>query len=111
MKQLAGAHDIHIQHQRRYSRAEFRALLIQAGLEPLRVTYATSLLLPVIFPMRKLQLLRVKYLGVTPESDVSALPGPLNHLLLNVMRAEARWIASGRSFPAGVSIYGLAVKP
>jgi ubiquinone/menaquinone biosynthesis C-methylase UbiE len=111
MKSMAGAHDLHIKHERRYSDAEFRALLTQAGLKPLHVSYANSLLLPLIFPLRKFQRLRMKHVDTHPSSDISSLPEPLNNLLLNVLRVEARWIASRHRFPAGVSIYGLALKP
>lgn len=110
MKSLRGSHDYYVGHTRRYTTQDMRDMLVQAGLTPLRITYANSLLLPIVFPVRKLQLLRMKLTGAVPGTDIVPLPAPINALFLLVLRLEAWWIGCGRSFPAGVSVYGLATK-
>lgn len=110
LQALRGAHDIVTHSVRRYTAAELRAKLAQVGLQPVRVTYANSLLLPPIFAVRKLQLAGVA-LGAQPQSDVKPAPGPFNTVLAGLLGLEARWIGSGHGFPAGVSVMALAVKP
>lgn len=109
LEALRGPHDIVVHGARRYTAAELRAKLAQAGLKPVRVTYANSLLLPPIFAARRLQSASVAR-GAEPQSDVKAAPGPLNDLLAGLLGLEARWISSGRGFPAGVSVMALAAK-
>lgn len=110
LEALRGPHDTVMHSARRYTAAELRAKLAQAGLQPVRVTYANSLLLAPIFAARKLQSASVAR-GAPPQSDVKAAPGPLNDLLAGLLGLEARWIGGGRGFPAGVSVMALAVKP
>jgi len=110
LEALRGPHDIVTHSARRYTAAELRAKLSQVGLEPVRVTYANSLLLAPIFAARKLQSASVAR-GAQPQSDVKAAPGPLNDLLAGLLGLEARWIGSGHGFPLGVSVMALALKP
>lgn len=107
---LRGPHDIVVHAARRYTAAGLRAKLAQAGLVPVRVTYANSLLLPPILVARRLQSARVRA-GTPPQSDVKAAPGPFNDALAALLGLEGRWISSGRGFPAGVSVMALAAKP
>jgi SAM-dependent methyltransferase len=110
MKLLRGPHDDIVHGVRRYTAAGLSKKMECAHLLPLRLTYANSLLMPLIFLVRKLQMVGVG-LGAAPKSDVRAAPQPINNLLTGLLYLEAGWIGSGRSFPAGVSLFGLAVKP
>jgi SAM-dependent methyltransferase len=105
---LRGPHDTFVHGVRRYTARDLNAKLASAGLLPVRMTYANSLLMPLIFVTRKLQSLRLGAGG--SSSDVSPTPAPVNRLLTLVLDLEAQWIASGRGFPAGVSIFCLARK-
>jgi ubiquinone/menaquinone biosynthesis C-methylase UbiE len=107
---LRGAHDTVVHGVRRYVAPELSEKLRSAGLTLLRVTYANALLLPLIFVSRKIGEAAVR-LGREPGSDVNESSPAVNRTLQSVLGVEAMWIKSGRSFPAGVSIFGLACKP
>jgi SAM-dependent methyltransferase len=110
LKALRGPHDMVVHAARRYNADELRQKMQSAGLVPLRMTYANSFLMPFIFVIRRLQTLGVA-LGSAPKSDVNRTPETINNLLTSLLSFEARWLGSGRNFPAGVSLFGLAVKP
>lgn len=109
LRALRGAHDDFVHGLRRYSAPELAAKLGRAGLTPVRVTYANTLLLPLVFAARRLG----RWLGrpaAAGRSDLRPAPGPLNALLVALLGLEARWIGSGRRLPAGVSLFALAVR-
>lgn len=106
---LRGHHDEVVHGIRRYTAAELRDKLCAVGLSPQRLTYANSLLLPAIFLIRFLQR-RSSGKTASSHSDVRPTPHLLNELLYGLLRLEAAWIGSGRSFPAGVSVIALATK-
>lgn len=108
---LRGPHDAFVHGARRYVASELRAKLVAAGLDALRVTYANSLLMPLIFAVRQAQNLVVRRGWAAGGSDVKAAAGPVHWVLRSLLGLEARWIGAGRGFPAGVSLFGLAVKP
>ncbi len=110
LEALRGPHDIVVHGLRRYHAAELRTKLEQVNLRPVRITYANSLLMPMIFTIRKAQSLGLK-MGGEAKSDVNQTPEPANTILTNLLNLEASWIGGGHSFPAGVSLFGLAVKP
>jgi hypothetical protein len=110
LEALHGPHDTVVHGLRRYTADELRRKMTAVGLRPMRLTYANSLLLPLIFAIRQTQSLAVK-LGSQPQSDVNQTAEPANTILTYLLNLEARWIGSGHSFPAGVSLFGLAVKP
>jgi SAM-dependent methyltransferase len=106
---LRGAHDDFVHGLRRYSAPELARKLAGAGLAPLRITYANSLLLPAVFAARRIG----GWLGrpgAAGRSDLRPAPGPLNALLAALLGLEARWVGSGRRLPAGVSLFALACR-
>ena len=107
---LRGPHDTFVHGIRRYTTNDLKQKMADANLVILRTTYANALLMPLIFAIRKVQSLEVA-LGSTPKSDVTPTPELAAKLLKGVLGVESRWIGSGHSFPAGVSIFCLAVKP
>jgi len=107
---LRGPHDILVHGVRRYTARDIRLKLIGAGLIPLRLTYANSLLMPLAFASRIVQNIGAM-LGRQPSSDVRRSQGVLDRFMLNALRAEARWIGAGRNFAAGVSLFALGRKP
>lgn len=110
LQALRGPHDTVVHAARRYTANELGQKMHQAGLIPLRMTYANSILMPFIFVTRKLQSVRVS-LGSAPKSDVSRTPTQINNFLTRLLGLEASWLGKGHNFPAGVSLFGLAVKP
>jgi SAM-dependent methyltransferase len=108
--QLKGAHDIVGHCVRRYTASELGHRFSEAGLLPDRLEYANSILMPAIFTARKAGGLLMR-LGRAPVSDFNEPSKFVNRALASVLRMEGDWIASGRSFPAGVSLFGIARKP
>ena len=104
---LRGAHDALVHGIRRYSAEDLARKIWKVGMKPNRLTYANSLLLPLIFIIRRAQIIARS----APRSDVQPLPRPLNALLARILALEAAWIGSGHHFVAGVSIICLAAKP
>jgi SAM-dependent methyltransferase len=105
LRMLWGAHDAAVHSRHRYTTREVRALLEGQGLRVLRVTYANTLLFPVIALRRLLDRLTGR-----EGSDVSFLPAPLEWTFGSLLRLEAR-VLPRVSFPLGASVFALARKP
>jgi SAM-dependent methyltransferase len=105
LKILWGAHDAAVHSRHRYTTAEVQALLEGAGLEMVRLTYANSLLFPVLLVRRGLD--RVLHRS---GSDVGFLPAPLEWLFRSLLLTEARLVRHV-SLPVGASVFALARKP
>jgi len=101
---LYGPHDVAFGTGRRYGRAGFVTLVRRAGLTPIRVTYANSLLAPAVVAVRLLQ--RWGVIGFTPELYDE---GGVNRLLGAALRIEASWLRR-RNLPWGISLFVLAKK-
>jgi SAM-dependent methyltransferase len=101
---LWGAHDEAVYSRHRYSRGEVRRLLEGEGLEVLRLTYANSLLFPVIATRRTLDRLLHRH-----GSDVGFLPAPLEWGFRRLLGLEAR-LLRGLSLPIGASVFAVARK-
>ncbi|MBI3761788.1 MAG: class I SAM-dependent methyltransferase [Chloroflexi bacterium] len=102
---LRGAHDRTVHTRHRYTREEVQAKLRTAGLRPVRVTYANTLL---FFPAA---LWRLIQRGTSDEAhtDVRLPSPPVNRALTALLRAEGLWL---RRFdlPIGLSVLALAQK-
>lgn len=96
---LWSAHDVFLQHHRRYSQATLAACADEAGYRIERITYFNTLLLPLAIAVRFIDRL-LKH----DRSSGDATPaGVLNTLLYRIFSAERRWVSHGRS-PCGVSL-------
>jgi SAM-dependent methyltransferase len=104
LEALRGAHDEVVHTRHRFTRSELRTKLQAAGFRIRRVTYANTLLFPIVF-------LRRRFLQAdTAASDVE-LPSPLvNWLLAVLLRAERVWLTRF-DLPIGVSVCAVAAKP
>ncbi|HKZ68511.1 MAG TPA: class I SAM-dependent methyltransferase [Anaerolineales bacterium] len=101
---LRGAHDVVVHTQRRYTAVDLDSKLRAAGFRVHRLTYANTLLFPMILLRRKLKT------GSTETSSDVELPSPVvNRLLELVLRLEKLWL-SHFNLPVGVSLYALASK-
>lgn len=96
---LWSAHDEAHQHHRRYTATQLRARAAAAGLQPLRLGYFNTLLLPMIALAR----LSARLAGRQGGSDAAMPPRPLNALLEAVFAAE-RFVVPHALFPAGTSV-------
>jgi SAM-dependent methyltransferase len=99
---LWSLHDVANHHYRRYSRHSLRMAAIESGWKVNRLTSFNSILLPPA------ALVRIAQRGKRPGSDYTPeiMLGPdwLNTLLEQPLRAEARWLARGRTLPVGLSL-------
>ena len=103
---LRGHHDDAWSTQHRYTAPELIAQLTQAGLKPVRVSYANTLLFPVAAAKRILE-------RVMPPASASdtELPSPwVNRLLTRVLGFEAKLLRRS-NLPFGLSVMALASKP
>ncbi len=99
---LASPHDQVFGTGRRYSRPELWQILEDNGWRPTRLTYANTLLLPLVAATR-LAMRR----GWMPTGTGLETPTPVGRQLQRVLEVEARWLRR-RSLPVGVSLYALA---
>ena len=105
LKVLWGAHDAAVHSRHRYTTGEVRRLLESAGLEIVRLSYANTLLFPLLLVRRGLDRL-LKRSG----SDVGFLPAPLEWAFRNLLFTEAR-LVKHMALPVGASVFALARKP
>ena len=96
---LWSAHDVFLQHHRRYNRATLAACAEAAGYRVERVTYFNSLLLPLAVAVRVIDRLLKRERSSGDATPASAL----NALLYRVFSAERHWVSRG-SLPCGVSL-------
>ena len=98
---LRGAHDIAVHTRQRYSRNELHSKIKAAGLRPVRIRFANTLLLPVVLAKRAVE-------GILPlKADLTLPYKPLNALLGALLSIEALLIERF-SLPIGVSLWALA---
>lgn len=106
---LWSEHDDALSHCRRYVAGSLRGLLEGAGLTVSRMTYAISLLLPVVMALRLAERVLPRRHSA-PQSGLMELPPALNRLCLATLELEARLVPR-LDLRAGVSVLALATKP
>jgi SAM-dependent methyltransferase len=99
---MMSAHDRAARTSRRYTQRQVRALLVDAGLVPVHVTYRNSVLFPAALVARML--------FRTRGSDLVPVHPLLNRLLASILRGEAAWIRHG-PLPFGLSVFAVARRP
>ncbi|RLT44583.1 MAG: class I SAM-dependent methyltransferase [Chloroflexi bacterium] len=102
---LSSPHDAAFGTQRRYSSAEIGRALEAAALVPLRLTYANSLLLPLIAAHRLLQ-----QFGLAGVDGAFGSDGFLNSLGYSALVMEAAFLQR-YDLPIGSSLFCLAQRP
>jgi SAM-dependent methyltransferase len=105
LKMLWGAHDEAVHSRHRYTAGEVRRLMKAAALDVERVTYANSLLFPVLLARRTLDRLTGRH-----GSDVGFLPAPLETAFRGLLGLEAHMVRR-LSLPVGASVFAVARKP
>jgi ubiquinone/menaquinone biosynthesis C-methylase UbiE len=99
---LWSSHDEAIQAYYRYTKPEVEEKLSTAGYHIEWISYANSLLFPIILLHRFL-----KHFGIANGSDVRPLPrglGWLDSIFRRTLESEAKWLRLGRCFPFGLSL-------
>ena len=102
---LRGQHDDAWSTQHRFTAPELAAQLTQAGLKPMRVSYANTLLFPLAATKRLLE----RVMPSAASSD-TALPSPVvNRWLARILGFEAKLLRRS-NLPFGLSVMALATK-
>ncbi|MDH4162994.1 MAG: class I SAM-dependent methyltransferase [Nitrospirota bacterium] len=108
---LRSSHDEAVFTRRRYCRGEIAGLLKDAGLIIERATYRVGLLFPLLAAYRLIsKRLPLRGSDRQAPSDAWMPPGPINRILLAVMRFENMLLRHVR-LPVGLSVYAIARKP
>jgi SAM-dependent methyltransferase len=108
---LWSQHDVANHHYRRYARATLRAAATEAGWEVRRLTSFNSLLLAPAAAVRLAQRRRSSPQNGNCKPDLEIGPAWLNGALERPLQIEARWLARGRTLPAGLSLLGILRNP
>lgn len=106
---LWSEHDEALSHKRRYGKRELRGRIEAAGLRIRKLTYAVSLVFPMVLLIRLAGRLRVRKLGA-PHTQLMSLPGWLNALLTLLGDIEV-WVISRFGFPFGASLVAVVERP
>jgi SAM-dependent methyltransferase len=98
-------------HERRYTVPGLRRRLIEAGLEPVRITYFNTLLFPAILPMVLAKKVHERFSDPGDQTNLStSVPPVLNRALAATMGGERHLLARA-SMPFGHSIIAIARNP
>ncbi len=108
---LWSLHDEANHHYRRYSRRTLRTAATDAGWRVARMTSFNSLLLPPAAVVRLAQRRRRSDANGSYTPDLKLGPSWLNGVLERPLRIEARWLAQGRTLPAGLSLLAILHNP
>jgi SAM-dependent methyltransferase len=102
-------HDEVNHHFRRYSRRMLRTAARDAGWHVLRMTSFNSLLLAPAAAVRVAQ--RRRDANGSASANLELGPSWLNGVLEQPLALEARWLARGRTLPAGLSLLAVLRNP
>lgn len=109
---LWSSHDVALMHYRRYVAREVRERFVAAGLTITRLSYAMTLLYPVVWLARRASIFKTKRAGKTdvePKASLVAVPKFVNRLLVGLLAVENALIRCIR-LPFGLSVFCLAQK-
>ncbi len=106
LKFLWSSHDEILGHLRRYHKRGLRELLVDAGFEVIKLTYAVTFLLPVIIGYRLGQKILSRRGAQTGLVAVSPL---VNHLFVALLQAESYLIRQA-ALPWGASLVAVVRK-
>jgi SAM-dependent methyltransferase len=108
---LWSMHDVANHHYRRYSRARLRAAANDAGWRVRRMTSFNGLLLAPAAAVRLAERRRLREPNGNYKPELTLGPEWLNAVLEQPLRLEARWLARGRTMPAGLSLLAALENP
>jgi len=102
---LRSGHDDVVHTRQRYVRKELEAKVKQAGFTITKLTYRNTVFFPLVCVIRVIN----KLINNQSESDLKALPGWLNRILINILTIENK-ILNLINLPFGLSIFCVAQK-
>jgi SAM-dependent methyltransferase len=108
---LWSTHDVANHHYRRYSRPRLRTAAEDAGWRVRRMTSFNGLLLGPAAAVRLAERRRLRQPSTDYKPDLTLGPDWLNSVLEQPLRLEARWLARGRTMPAGLSLLAVLENP
>jgi SAM-dependent methyltransferase len=108
---LWSMHDVANHHYRRYSRSRLRAAAGESGWRTVRMTSFNGLLLAPAAAVRLAERRRLREPDSDYKPELALGPDWLNSLLEQPLRLEARWLAAGRTMPAGLSLLAVFENP
>jgi ubiquinone/menaquinone biosynthesis C-methylase UbiE len=103
---LHSAHDIRVHNARRFTAAQARGLLAEAGFTAIETRYWNALLLPLMILQRK-----ILKSDDQAKSDVAPFPPWLDAMLYAVTGLERFMARIGLRYPAGGSVLITATRP
>ena len=103
---LRSQHDVAVHTRQRYGRIELYSKLENAGLEPIHMSFANTLLFPLALVKRLAERLTS---GTHGESEVQPMNPALNRLLTSILSLESHLVPRLR-LPFGLSLYAVARK-
>jgi SAM-dependent methyltransferase len=107
---LRGDHSVLSREVRRYTRRALERLLMNAGLEIVRIMYTNALLVPPLVLVRAAQRWRGLRPEETADTEIRIPPAPVNLALTAALRLESIWVRWVPN-PFGSSLLCLARKP
>jgi hypothetical protein len=96
---LWGAHDEFLHHRRRYSAAELRGKITDAGLEAVKVSYFNAILFPLVAAGR----IKDKLVGNCAVTGTAVPSTPIN-TFLRILFGLERFLLKRFNLPFGVSL-------
>ncbi|MBN1995180.1 MAG: class I SAM-dependent methyltransferase [Anaerolineae bacterium] len=109
LRWLKGQHDLAVHILHRYAPKPLKTQLKQQGFTVEKISFANSLLFPLVAPYRVATNWLLADEDDTPRSDVFMPPKLMNHILGWVMKQESRLIPRF-SLPIGMSLFVMARK-
>jgi ubiquinone/menaquinone biosynthesis C-methylase UbiE len=105
---LWSAHDVALMHFRRYTAGLVRERFTKGRLQVEKLSYAMTLLFPVVWAFRQASNL-FKKKGAEPKASLVHVPGAANGLLVRLLGAENAVIRRA-NLPFGVTVFCVARK-
>ena len=102
---LWSGHDVALMHHRRYHTGELQRKVREAGFTLHKVSYAMTILCPVVWAYRKIS----RFFGNKPAASLVPVPSLINRSLTSLLNMENAWIKR-KSFPFGVTLFCIANK-
>jgi len=104
---LRSRHSDYVLERQRFTRKRLLGLMASAGIQPLRCTYANSILLPIAFAKFRLW---EPLTRMAPASGVGPVAPWLNSLLGIPLGIESAWLGAGHNLPIGQSLVFIGEK-
>lgn len=103
---LFSAHDLFLEHYRRYTRKDVNDMVERAGLEVVRISYFFGFIFPLAVIVRLIEKIRLGKGKMEPKSSLKKHAAPVNAILKAVCALELPLLRLNKL--AGLSVFCLA---